>query len=42
MTTNKLTFAPQDGWLKSYYFTRAAFSAVWVAAAFTLGARLPG
>jgi uncharacterized membrane protein HdeD (DUF308 family) len=26
-----------NGWLKSYYFTRATFSIVWVAAAFTLG-----
>lgn len=25
-----------NGWLKSYYFTRALFSVVWVAAAFTL------
>lgn len=25
-----------NDWLKSYYFTRAAFSVVWVAAAFTL------
>ncbi|NKK73992.1 DUF308 domain-containing protein [Rhizobium leguminosarum bv. viciae] len=26
-----------DQWLKHYYFTRAAFSALWVAAAFTVG-----
>ena len=26
----------QDNWLKRYYFARAAFSIVWVAAAFTL------
>jgi hypothetical protein len=26
-----------NAWLKSYYFARAAFSIVWVAAAFTLG-----
>lgn len=36
------TVAPQalpqgNQWLKPYYFSRAAFSAVWVAAAFTLG-----
>jgi uncharacterized membrane protein HdeD (DUF308 family) len=30
--------SPEDnGWLKSYYFTRATFSFVWAAAAFTLG-----
>lgn len=28
-------------WLKSYYFTRAAFSVVWVAAAFTLADSTP-
>ena len=28
-------------WLKSYYFTRAGVSVVWVAAAFTLGSRMP-
>lgn len=28
-------------WLKSYYFTRAAFSVVWVAAAFTLADSMP-
>ncbi len=28
-------------WLKSYYFSRAAFSAVWVAAAFTVGKSMP-
>jgi hypothetical protein len=27
----------QQRWLKLYYFTRTAFSAVWVAAAFTVG-----
>ncbi|WP_028749645.1 DUF308 domain-containing protein [Rhizobium mesoamericanum] len=26
-----------DQWLKQYYFTRAAFSVLWVAAAFTVG-----
>lgn len=31
--------ATQERWLKSYYFTRAAFSAAWVTAAFTLGAQ---
>lgn len=29
-------------WLKSYYFTRAAFSVVWVAMAFTLAKNVPG
>ncbi|MBZ9934786.1 DUF308 domain-containing protein [Mesorhizobium sp. BR1-1-16] len=28
-------------WLRSYYFTRAGFSIVWVAAAFTLGRSMP-
>jgi hypothetical protein len=28
-------------WLKPYYFTRAAFSVVWVATAFTLGKTMP-
>ncbi|KAI1741053.1 hypothetical protein F4680DRAFT_79846 [Xylaria scruposa] len=28
----------QERWLKKYYFARVAFSAVWVAAAFTIGA----
>jgi uncharacterized membrane protein HdeD (DUF308 family) len=30
-----------DHWLKSYYAWRAAFSIVWVVAAFTLGKNLP-
>ena len=29
--------ADQEQWLKLYYFTRAAFSVVWVAAAFAVG-----
>lgn len=29
--------AAQEQWLKKYYFARAAFSVVWVAAAFTIG-----
>jgi hypothetical protein len=29
--------ASQEQWLKLYYFARTAFSAVWVAAAFTVG-----
>jgi uncharacterized membrane protein HdeD (DUF308 family) len=29
--------AVQERWLKTYYFARVAFSAVWVAAAFTIG-----
>ncbi|MET0702594.1 MAG: DUF308 domain-containing protein [Mycobacterium sp.] len=32
--------AEDNGWLKSYYFTRAGFSIVWVAAAFTLSASM--
>jgi len=28
-------------WLQSYYFTRAGVAVVWVAAAFTLGTRMP-
>ncbi|MFC0410027.1 DUF308 domain-containing protein [Roseomonas elaeocarpi] len=31
------TSASRDGWLKPYYFTRAAFSLVWVALAFGIG-----
>ena len=32
---------PGNTWLTSYYFTRAAFSIAWVAAAFTLGKSSP-
>lgn len=32
-------FTRQEQWLKTYYFARTAFSAAWVAAAFTLGQR---
>jgi uncharacterized membrane protein HdeD (DUF308 family) len=32
-------FTRQEQWLKTYYFTRTAFSAAWVAAAFALGQR---
>lgn len=31
------TRSSSDHWLQTYYFARAAFSVVWVAAAFTLG-----
>jgi hypothetical protein len=31
----------QEHWLKLYYFARTAFSAVWVAAAFTVGQHSP-
>jgi hypothetical protein len=31
----------QSNWLRSYYFTRFAFSAVWVAIAFTLARQAP-
>lgn len=30
-----------DDWLKRYYFSRATFSIVWVAAAFTIGKAIP-
>ncbi|KAI8623544.1 hypothetical protein F5Y19DRAFT_458218 [Xylariaceae sp. FL1651] len=33
--------AAQERWLKKYYFARVAFSAVWVAAAFTIGVTYP-
>ncbi|UPJ47613.1 DUF308 domain-containing protein [Bradyrhizobium sp. 200] len=33
--------ANQERWLKLYYFVRTAFSAVWVAAAFTVGQHSP-
>lgn len=32
--------AKSNSWLKSYYFARAAFSIVWVAAAFALGDKM--
>ncbi|OZI19213.1 hypothetical protein CAL26_16320 [Bordetella genomosp. 9] len=32
----------QEQWLKTYYFIRAVVSAVWVAAAFTVGRQSPG
>jgi hypothetical protein len=31
----------QEQWLKHYYFIRTAYSAVWVAAAFTVGRQVP-
>jgi uncharacterized membrane protein HdeD (DUF308 family) len=39
MTDSHTDFArsSQEQWLKLYYFARTAFSAVWVAAAFTVG-----
>jgi len=39
MSNNQTTRAPRgnDQWLKQYYFTRAAFSVLWVAAALTAG-----
>jgi hypothetical protein len=36
-----LARADQEQWLKRYYFARTAFSAVWVAAAFTFGRQSP-
>jgi uncharacterized membrane protein HdeD (DUF308 family) len=39
MSNNQTSRAPRgnDQWLKLYYFTRAAFSVLWVAAALTIG-----
>ncbi|MHC2362658.1 hypothetical protein ACVIOG_004799 [Rhizobium leguminosarum] len=39
MTNDQTTVAPGDReeWLTRYYFTRAAFSAIWVATALTAG-----
>jgi uncharacterized membrane protein HdeD (DUF308 family) len=34
---NPMNFPQQNQWLKTYYFSRAAFSIVWVAAALALG-----
>lgn len=41
MSNNQTSRAPRgnDQWLKQYYFTRAAFSVLWVAAALTAGQR---
>lgn len=42
-TKTRQPASPQaNQWLKPYYFSRAAFSAVWVLAAFTLGKSMPG
>ncbi|KJV10739.1 membrane protein [Elstera litoralis] len=44
MTNQTLQQRDRDAtsrWLKSYYFTRAGVSIVWVAAAFLLGSRMP-
>ncbi|MGY3615168.1 DUF308 domain-containing protein [Bradyrhizobium sp. USDA 10063] len=43
MTNHRTDFAraSQERWLKLYYFVRAAFSAAWVAAAFTVGQHSP-
>lgn len=42
-TRNDSFTSPQGNrWLKPYYFSRAAFSAVWVLAAFTVGKSMPG
>lgn len=38
---NQPKSSPGNRWLTSYYFARAAFSVVWVAAAFTLGKAMP-
>lgn len=36
-----LAASSQERWLRRYYFIRTAFSAVWVAAAFTVGRQSP-
>jgi uncharacterized membrane protein HdeD (DUF308 family) len=43
MTNSPIDFAraSEEPWLKLYYFIRAAFSVVWVAAAFTAGQHSP-
>jgi uncharacterized membrane protein HdeD (DUF308 family) len=40
-TINQPNFVQGNHWLKRYYFSRAAFSIVWVAAALTLGRDMP-
>lgn len=40
-TTNQPTPSQGNQWLKPYYYWRAAFSVVWVAAAFTVGKSIP-
>jgi len=41
--TNAQPISPQgNDWLKPYYFSRAAFSVIWVLAAFTVGKSMPG
>ena len=40
--TPQLTSPQANQWLKPYYFSRAAFSAVWVLAALTIGKSMPG
>ncbi|SFU85345.1 Short repeat of unknown function [Polaromonas sp. YR568] len=44
MTSTSAQPIPAQGnaWLKPYYFSRAAFSAVWVLTAFTVGQSMPG
>lgn len=42
MTDQPMTLAAaQERWLRLYYFARAAFSVLWVAASFTLGQQTP-
>lgn len=40
--TDPSTSPQGNQWLKPYYFSRAAFSVVWVLAAFTVGKSMPG
>jgi uncharacterized membrane protein HdeD (DUF308 family) len=39
--THQATVPQGNDWLKPYYFTRAAFSILWVVAAFTVGRTMP-
>jgi uncharacterized membrane protein HdeD (DUF308 family) len=40
-STHQATAPQGNDWLKPYYFTRAAFSILWVVAAFTVGRTMP-
>jgi hypothetical protein len=41
IATHQATSIPANDWLKTYYFGRAAFSILWVLAAFTVGRNIP-
>src|SRR6201989_566814 len=38
---SQVSTVPASGWLKRYYYVRAAFSLIWVGLAFTLGRHVP-